>query len=161
MKKHILIALTLACVLLLSACSTAGGTGETAASTKSTDTATAVTDTGGTGEDRTDTGEPYHKITADEAKQMIDAGGVTIVDVRTEEEDADGHVPGAILVPLQTIGDENPDQLPDTDAPLIIYCRTGVRSKQASDKLVALGYKNIYDMGGIVDWPYETEQQEE
>lgn len=102
----------------------------------------------------------YHKITAEEAKKMLDAGGVTIVDVRTPEEYAEKHIPGAVLVPNETIGGEPPAALPDKNAVLLVHCRTGVRSKQASDKLVKLGYTNIYDFGGIVDWSYEIESGE-
>lgn len=99
----------------------------------------------------------YHKITAEEAKEMMEQGGVTIVDVRREDEYTQGHIPGALLLPNEEIGDSQPEALPDKDAVLLVYCRTGVRSRQASDKLLKLGYKNIYDMGGITDWQYETE----
>lgn len=101
--------------------------------------------------------EAYHKITSEEAKNMMDSGGVTIVDVRRPEEYAEKHIPGAILVSNETIAEKSDEMLPDKDAVLLIYCRTGARSKQASDKLIKLGYKNIYDFGGIVDWQYETE----
>lgn len=171
MKKRPLIALAMACALLLSACSASGSAGtdgktadtkstaaETSASTKTTSTTAVPGETNASGASSADA---YHKITSEEAKQMMDAGNVTIVDVRTEDEYNQGHVPGAILIPLQTIGDEMPEQLPEKDASLIVYCRSGVRSKQASDKLVALGYTSIYDMGGIIDWTYETELPEE
>lgn len=98
----------------------------------------------------------YHKISAEEAKTMMDKGGVTVVDVRREDEYAAGHIPGSILVPNEGIRDTQPEELPDLDAVLLVHCRTGVRSKQASDKLLEIGYKNVYDFGGIVDWPYET-----
>lgn len=98
----------------------------------------------------------YHKISAEEAKQMIDKGGVTIIDVRTADEYAADHIPDSILVPVETIGDTQPGELPDLDAVLLVHCRTGIRSKRASDQLAALGYKHVYDFGGIVDWPYET-----
>ena len=79
-----------------------------------------------------------------------------MVDVRTPKEYADGHVPGALNIPNEDIGSTQPSQLSSTDDKLIVYCRTGVRSKQASDKLVALGFTEVNDMGGIVDWPYGT-----
>lgn len=101
--------------------------------------------------------EAYHKITSEEAKNMMESGGVTVVDVRRPEEYAEKHIPGAILVSNETIAEKSDEMLPDKDAVLLIYCRTGARSKQASDKLIKLGYKNIYDFGGIVDWQYETE----
>lgn len=100
--------------------------------------------------------EAYHKITAEEAKEMIDEGDVTVVDVRRADEYKAGHIPGSVLVPNEEIKDEQPEELPDLDAVLLVHCRTGIRSKQASDKLVEIGYKNVYDFGGIVDWPYET-----
>lgn len=98
----------------------------------------------------------YHKINAEEAKRMIDEGDVTIVDVRTPGEYAERHLENALNVPNEEIADTPPEKLADKDARLIVYCRTGVRSKQASDKLVAMGYTNVLDMGGINDWPYET-----
>ena len=102
--------------------------------------------------------EAYHKITAEEAKNMIEAtDDIIIVDVRTAEEYTEKHIPNAILVPNETIANEASVKLPDQGATLVIYCRTGVRSKQAADKLVEMGYTNVYDMGGIADWPYETE----
>lgn len=101
--------------------------------------------------------EAYHKITSEEAKNMMESGGVTVVDVRRPEEYAEKHIPGAILVSNETIAEKSDEMLPDKDAVLLIYCRTGVRSKQASDKLIKLGYRNIYDFGGIIDWQYETE----
>lgn len=99
-------------------------------------------------------GGSYHKITAGQAKSMMDAGGVTVIDVRRNDEYAAGHIAGALLVPNETIGKEPPAALPDKDAVLLVHCRTGVRSKQAAEKLVKMGYRNVYDFGGIVDWPY-------
>ncbi len=98
-----------------------------------------------------------HTITAEEAKSMMEEGDVTVVDVRTAEEYAQGHVPDAINIPNEDIGEESPEALPQKDAILLIYCRSGRRSAQAAKKLAALGYENIYDFGGIIDWPYETE----
>jgi len=96
----------------------------------------------------------YHKISAEEAKEMMDTQEVIIVDVRTLEEYNSGYIENAILIPNESINGA-PAELPDKDAIILIYCRSGNRSKQASDKLVALGYTNIYDFGGIIDWPYE------
>lgn len=99
--------------------------------------------------------EAYHKIDAEEAKKRMKEDGVTVVDVRTAEEYAEGHIEGAVLLPVETIGEEPPAELPDPEATILVYCRTGRRSKAASDQLVALGYQKIYDFGGIVDWPYD------
>lgn len=98
----------------------------------------------------------YIKITAQEAKNKIDEGGVTVVDVRTLDEYEEGHIAGAVVVPVESIGEELPKELPDLDAVLLVHCRSGVRSKAASEKLIDLGYKNVYDFGGIKDWTYET-----
>lgn len=99
----------------------------------------------------------YHKIDAEQAKEMLDGeSGILLVDVRTPEEYAEKHIGGAANIPNETISDTPPAELPDKDARLVVYCRTGVRSRQAADKLVEMGYTNVYDMGGINDWPYET-----
>lgn len=98
----------------------------------------------------------YRKIDASEAQTMMNAGNVTVIDVRTPREYADAHIPGAINIPLESIGSDKPAELTDPDADLIVYCRSGVRSKQASDKLVAMGYQHVNDMGGIIDWHGDT-----
>lgn len=96
----------------------------------------------------------YHKISAQVAKEMMESQDVIIVDVRTQAEYNEGYIENAILIPNESIS-EAPRELPDKDAIILVYCRSGNRSKQAADKLVALGYTNIYDFGGIIDWPYE------
>lgn len=96
----------------------------------------------------------YQKITPEEARQMIAGEEVTIVDVRTAAEYAQGHIENAILVPNESIGEQAAAELPDTDATLLVYCRSGRRSKEASEMLLSLGYQNVYDLGGIIDWPY-------
>lgn len=115
---------------------------------------------GGTPPVSVETQEPaaeYKKLTAQEAMARIEAQeGALIVDVRTREEFDAGHIEGAILLPNETIGDAMPEELPDLDAEILIYCRSGNRSAQAARKLIALGYTNVYDFGGIIDWPYET-----
>ena len=139
-------------VLTLAACARGGmdmGMSPTAAAAASPTAAAAAESTAG------ETG--YQKITAEEAKKMMDAGGVTVVDVRTAEEYAAAHIPGAVLVPVESIGEAMPEALPDKDAVLLVYCRSGRRSAAASQKLAALGYTAVYDFGGINDWPYETE----
>ena len=99
----------------------------------------------------------YKEITAEDAKARIDSGDeIIILDVRTEEEYNSGHIPNAVLIPNETITDKTPDLLPDLDAEILIYCRSGNRSAQAAKKLIAIGYTNVYDFGGIIDWPYDT-----
>lgn len=108
-----------------------------------------------------ETGTAYHKISGEEAKQMMEEGGVTVVDVRTAEEYAAGYIPAAVNLPVENIGEEPPELLPDKDAVLLVYCRSGRRSKAAADQLVELGYTKVYDFGGIIDWTYETVKGEE
>ncbi len=99
----------------------------------------------------------YRKISPVLAKEMIDSGEeLIIVDVRTASEFSQGHIPDAILIPNETIGSTPPAELPDKEAIILIYCRSGNRSAQAARKLVSMGYLNVYDFGGILDWPYEV-----
>lgn len=88
-----------------------------------------------------------------EAKLMMkDDDGHVIVDVRRLDEYAQGHIPGAILIPNEEIGTEEPEELPDKYQVILVYCRTGRRSKEASQKLVDMGYVNVYEFGGIEEW---------
>ena len=95
----------------------------------------------------------YTKISQDEAKAMMEQDdGHVIVDVRRPDEFAAGHIPGAICIPNENIGSEQPEELPDLHQVILIYCRSGNRSKQAAQKLFDMGYTNIYEFGGIIDW---------
>ena len=97
-------------------------------------------------------------ITAEEAKQIMDnEEGYIILDVRTQEEYDEGHIPGAIVISHEEIEEKAEDVLTDKDQLILIYCRSGRRSKIAAEALVELGYTNIKEFGGIIDWPYETE----
>ncbi len=103
----------------------------------------------------------YVQITPEEAKKLMEtASDYLIVDVRRADEYAAGHIPGAICVPNEEIQDGNVDGLPDTDQLLLIYCRSGRRSKLAAQKLVELGYTRVYEFGGILDWPGEIVTEE-
>ena len=98
----------------------------------------------------------YKKISAADAKARMDSGDtIVILDVRTHEEYDAGHIAGAILVPNETIADKQPALLPDLDAEILVYCRSGNRSAQAAKKLIAIGYTNVVDFGGIIVWPYD------
>ena len=100
----------------------------------------------------------YVNITAEEAKKIMDAEeGYVILDVRTQEEYDQGHIPGAILIPDTEVEVTAEDVLTDKDQLILVYCRSGRRSKLASEILVELGYTNIKEFGGIIDWPYEIE----
>ncbi len=98
----------------------------------------------------------YKMIDQDTAKEMMTKNdGHIIVDVRRQDEYDEGHIPGAVLIPNETIGNEKPEELPDTDQIILIYCRSGNRSKDASKKLADMGYTNIYEFGGINTWTGE------
>ena len=100
----------------------------------------------------------YVNITAEEARQIMDSEkGYIILDVRTQEEYDQGHIPGAILIPDTEIEAQAEKVLTDKDQLILVYCRSGRRSKLAAEALVELGYTNIKEFGGIIDWPYETE----
>ena len=99
----------------------------------------------------------YKQISMDEAVTMMEEEtDYIILDVRTPEEFAEKHIPNAINVPNETIGENEIPELPRKDQMILVYCRSGNRSKQASEKLVKLGYTNIYEFGGINDWTGET-----
>ena len=99
----------------------------------------------------------YEQISAEEAKTIMDSEkDYVIIDARTEEEFADGHIEGAILIPEYEIAERAENELPDKDKLILVYCRSGRRSKIASDELVKLGYTNVKEFGGIIDWPYEV-----
>ena len=105
-----------------------------------------------------DRGAVYVNITAEEAKQIMDTEeGYRILDVREQDEYDAGHIPGAILIPYTQIAEKAEDVLADKDQLILVYCRSGRRSKIAAEALVELGYTNIKEFGGIIDWPYEVE----
>lgn len=101
----------------------------------------------------------YQQITPQEAKALMDTEAeYIIIDARTEEEFAAGHIANAILIPEYEIAQRAEAELPQKDALILVYCRSGRRSKIASEELVKLGYTNVKEFGGIIDWPYETTQ---
>ena len=99
----------------------------------------------------------YRQINAEEAAAMMEEeSSYIILDVRTAQEYSEEHIPGAINIPNETIGDQDIPELPDKEQLILVYCRSGNRSKQASEKLVKQGYTNIVEFGGINDWTGET-----
>ena len=133
-KKARLILLT-AFVLLLTACSS-----------------------GGQAMDEEDMVRSYTMISQDQAKEMMEKEDVhIIIDVRRVDEFETGHIPGAVCIPNESIGTEQPEELPDLDQIILVYCRSGNRSKQAAQKLFDMGYTNVYEFGGIIDWTGEIE----
>ena len=98
----------------------------------------------------------YEQISGAEAKALMDSeSGYVIIDARTQEEYDQGHIPGAILIPEYEIADRAEKELPDKDQLILVYCRSGRRSKIAAEELVQHGYTNVKEFGGIIDWEYE------
>ena len=110
------------------------------------------------GENTSSKGEiTYEQITPEEAKTIMDTQkDYIIIDARTDEEFAEGHIKNAILIPEYEVSNRAEKELPDKNALIMVYCRSGRRSKIASEELVKLGYTNVKEFGGIIDWPYET-----
>lgn len=101
--------------------------------------------------------DSYRQINMDEAVSIMqEENDYVILDVRRPDEFAEKHIPGAVNIPNETIGTAEIPALPDKDQLILVYCRSGNRSKQASEKLVALGYTNVVEFGGIIDWTGET-----
>ena len=101
----------------------------------------------------------YQQITQEKAKAMMDSQNVIVLDVREQDEFAAGHISGAILLPVGTITKETAAAvIPKKDSVVLVYCRSGNRSKTASQVLADLGYRNVYEFGGIKTWPYGIEQ---
>ncbi len=99
----------------------------------------------------------YKQISQEEAADMMSKDdGHVIVDVRRMDEYIEGHIPGAICIPNENIDQEKPEKLPDLNQIILVYCRSGNRSKQAAEKLAAMGYRNVYEFGGIITWTGET-----
>ena len=100
----------------------------------------------------------YQQITQEEAKEMMDTQEVIILDVREQAEYDSGHIPGAVLLPVGTIDETTAAEvIPEKDSKVLVYCRSGNRSKTASAALADLGYTNVYEFGGINTWPYDTQ----
>lgn len=100
----------------------------------------------------------YRQITQEEAREMMDTQAVIVLDVREQDEFDAGHIPGAVLLPVGTITKDTAEAaIPALDSVVLVYCRSGNRSKTASAALAALGYTAIFEFGGISTWPYEVE----
>ena len=98
----------------------------------------------------------YTQITQEEAKEMMKKDdGHIIIDVRRQDEYDEGHIPGAVLIPNESITDKQPEELPELDQIILVYCRSGRRSKEASQKLADIGYTHVYEFGGINTWTGE------
>lgn len=103
-----------------------------------------------------DNGNTYQQISQEEAKEMMDSQELIILDVREQSEYDSGHIPGAVLLPVGSIDQDTAAAvIPDKDSTVLVYCRSGNRSKTASSALAELGYTAVYEFGGINTWPYE------
>lgn len=101
----------------------------------------------------------YRQISQEEAKEMMDAGDAVVLDVREQSEYDEGHIPGAVLLPVGSIDEDTAAAvIPEKSATVLVYCRSGNRSKTAAAALAELGYTDVCEFGGINTWPYEIEQ---
>ena len=141
-------------VVVLSAMVMSGCSGRSDETTTQTSKAMETIET----EETTMSANTYTSISMDEARTIFEQDGdYIIVDVRRADEFAEGHIPGAINIANESISTEMPSELPDKNQVIYIYCRSGNRSKQASEKLAAMGYTNIIEFGGIIDWTGDVE----
>jgi len=99
----------------------------------------------------------YQNISPQEAQKQLQDKSAILVDVRMPEEHAQRHIPGSILIPLGNLVNEVKHKIPDQDTPIIVYCQSGARSARAADALTKLGYKQVFNLGGINAWPYTTQ----
>ncbi len=154
MKRMIVIGLALMLAIgSLAACGTNKESGSASGGASGSESASAGESASNSESTGTEGTSRYENISQEEAlKIMEEEEGYIILDVRTKEEFDAGHIPEAVNIPVETIGDKEPEELPDKDQLLLIYCRSGNRSKQASEKLVELGYTNILEFGGINTW---------
>lgn len=116
-------------------------------------------DNGNTNSDSGSNSNSYQQVDTEAAKELMDTeDDYVILDARTQTEYDEGHIPGAILIPHDTVVTAAENALPDKGQLILVYCRSGNRSKEASQALVDLGYTNVVEFGGINSWPYEVEK---
>lgn len=145
MKKYLIIVMA-AVMLVLAGCSCSKETADTSNSNN-------TTNANENSNSMTTQNATYKQISQEEAKEMMrNNDNLVIVDVRRQDEYDSGHIAGAILIPNESIGTNRPEQLKDLNQVILVYCRTGNRSKQAAQKLADMGYTNVYEFGGITTW---------
>lgn len=152
-KRFIASIAILAATITISSCAASPATNPAG---QTSSTAAVVSGTTTSAEESTSADAEYVKITATEAKALMDEGNVIVLDVRSQEEFDAGHIAGAIRLAYGEFPDKLATVLPDKDATILVYCRSGHRSKIASDMLIEAGYTHVKDFGGIIDWPYEV-----
>ena len=147
MNKNVIVPIVAGLAALLTAC------GASAAKTESEQQTVSLLSSSVGQEKKAE----YHKITQEKAyERMNNEEEFVLLDVRTQEEFEVEHIEGAVLIPDYELADRAEEELPDKDQVIFIYCRSGHRSANAAAELVAKGYTNVYDFGGIMSWPYET-----
>lgn len=155
MKKKSIALTILLTTMLITSCGTSNG--NPSQETKLPEGTEQTTDIGKDTEEDQMSQAKVKKLTAEQAYERIESGDeIVLVDVRRQDEYDQGHIEGSILISNESIGTKQPTELPDLDAEILVYCRSGNRSAQAAEKLVEMGYTNVSDFGGIIDWPYET-----
>ncbi len=143
-------ALLLMALALFTACATPAADPQTGNAAETQAAQTTATET-------TEKAEEFQVITAQKAKQIMDnEQGAIIVDVREPDEYSAGHIPGAKLLPLGNLNKLAATELPDLDATILVYCRSGARSNMGAQVLASLGYTHVLDIGGIINWPYDV-----
>ncbi len=155
-RKVILAALLMCCVLLAIGCASPGASSSTAPVPASSE-APANSASQSQASIPSQASGVYQKITAQEARQIMqEKDDYILLDVRTQEEYDEAHIEGAVLLPDYEIKEKAGERLPDKNAMILVYCRTGRRSAASANQLLEMGYTQVIDFGGIVDWPYET-----
>lgn len=160
MKNIVISTLILSTLLFTQSCN--NDTSNVESSTTTTDTTSTTVTASNTTEAASDTtasnSKPsYKKLTPEEANNIMQSGeDFILLDVRTEEEHAEIRIDDSLLIPDTEINTRAENELQNKDATILVYCRSGRRSELASRDLIDLGYTNVYDIGGIIDWPYET-----
>ncbi len=157
MKKNILPIIIISTLLFSQSCSNSNANNNTTSKNIESVQNTSSSDISSTEKKENSLISQYRKITPKEAEDMMKSGNnYILLDVRTEEEYKEKRIDGAILIPDTEIVAKATSELPDKDALILVYCRSGRRSEKSSRELIDLGYTNVYDFGGLNDWPYET-----
>lgn len=151
MKKRITMI-----IALITAAAALASCAESPAATKSNDSITVSGESTSSAAETTSQSIEYIKISAQEAKELMDSETAVVLDVRTQEEYDEGHIEGAVRMAMEEFDAKSAEVLPDKDALILVYCRSGNRSATASKILIEMGYTNVMDFGGIIDWPYDV-----
>lgn len=151
-QTRIVLVSLITLVMLLAGC------GNTNIPVSNSTTAEAVVTNASSASEATENAAKVILVTAEEGKKLLaEDASIVLLDVREPDEYAAAHIPGSTLLPLGDISEKATSVIPDKSTPIVVYCRSGRRSALGAEELVGLGYTTVYDMGGILNWPYETE----